>query len=242
MNTNSAQKLKMHVCASGRAPPVSSSAPEGTVASAHYRVEEGVISPNYTATSSAVTHRKTTLRMWRRVECLLRLLLLTDVLIALIKSFRILKSSNYFKRLVRALSMNVPKSCTSNDTEAVLLQILFILLFPKLTVVDLAFMPGFSSVAGSAPSGDGSSEACDCQERNGRRPLLSIICTHLPSNLLIPLHFPVFLLFLPPLPSFQLLIRGYMVLWVPSTTPSLQCLSPPLTSLPLPRFSRPLPH
>ena len=54
----------------------------------------------------------------------------------------------------------VQRLITSLQRECVL-RSLFIPLFPKLTMVDLAFMPGFSSVVGSVPSGDGSSEACD---------------------------------------------------------------------------------
>lgn len=89
----------------------------------------------------------------------------------------------------------------SNDMQRqCVLQIPFIPLFPKLTMVNLAFMPGFSSVVGSAPSADGSREACDCLGRNGRRHL-SILSTHLPFNLRIPLHLPFHLFFILFLPS-----------------------------------------
>lgn len=63
-------------------------------------------------------------------------------------------------------------------------------LFPKLTMVDLVFMPGFSSVVGSAPSADGSHEACDCQRKDGGRPFLSIFIY--PSTRLSPITFSVF--------------------------------------------------
>lgn len=50
-----------------------------------------------------------------------------------------------------ALSLSVPQS---NDIQRhCFLRILFIPLFPKLTLVDHFFMPGFSSVVGSLPSG-----------------------------------------------------------------------------------------
>lgn len=95
--------------------------------------------------------------MWRRktVECLVSFLLLTGLSIALIMSFYILKI--YCERLMGALSTNPTKP---NDMQRqCVLRILFILLFPKLTVDNLVFVTGFSSVVGSAPSGDGSHDA-----------------------------------------------------------------------------------
>lgn len=178
-----------------------------------------------------------------RVECLPRLLLATDVLIALIMSFWILKSSKTAVRgLMGALSMNV---AMSNDTLYLMTHrgSAFYTFFSSHCFLNSLWSTSLSCLAsaqllGSAPSGDGSGEACDCLGRNGRRPFPSSPLLHTPtcSSPITFLAFHLYLLLL------LLLTRGYMVQRVPSVTPSPHRFSPPLTSLPLPRFSRPLPH
>lgn len=174
-----------------------------------------------------------------RDECLARLLSLTDVLIALIMSSWILKSWSRCESLMGALSPSVPQS---NDIQRhCFLRILFIPLFPKLTLVDHFFMPGFSSVVGSLPSGHVVMKRVTAWGAWKENLLFHALHPFTLQTAYPPitfLSFRLFFLFL--LPSN--LPWGHMIQWAPSVTPSLHRLSPPLTSLPLPRFSRPLPR
>lgn len=99
-----------------------------------------------------------------RVEYFVRLLSLTDVLIALIMSFWTLKSSDYSERLMGALSMNVLKS---NDVLMAYRGTNFFLSHCFLNSLWWTMLSCLASVQGSAPSGDGMKCVIACGRMEG---------------------------------------------------------------------------